>query len=29
MKAGTPIDDSRILPGQVVPEYARNYTRKR
>ncbi|MFZ0417863.1 MAG: pyridoxamine 5'-phosphate oxidase family protein [Candidatus Sulfotelmatobacter sp.] len=29
MKAGTPIDDPRILPGQVVPEYARSYTRRR
>ena len=29
MVAGTPIDDARLLPGQEVPEYARNYTRKR
>jgi hypothetical protein len=29
MVAGTPIDDSRILPGQTVPEYARNYLRRR
>jgi uncharacterized protein len=29
MVPGTPIDDSRILPGQTVPEYARNYSRKR
>ncbi|MGA9508575.1 MAG: pyridoxamine 5'-phosphate oxidase family protein [Candidatus Sulfotelmatobacter sp.] len=28
MVAGTPIDDSRILPDQSVPEYARNYSRK-
>ena len=27
--AGTPIDDSRILPDQSVPGYARNYSRKR
>jgi uncharacterized protein len=27
--AGTPIDDSRMLPGQRVPEYARNYSRRR
>lgn len=26
---GTPIDDARLLPGQSVPEYARNYKRKR
>jgi nitroimidazol reductase NimA-like FMN-containing flavoprotein (pyridoxamine 5'-phosphate oxidase superfamily) len=29
MRAGVPIDDSRILPGQTAPEYARQYTRKR
>ena len=29
MKTGAPIDDARLLPGQTVPEYARNYTRKR
>jgi nitroimidazol reductase NimA-like FMN-containing flavoprotein (pyridoxamine 5'-phosphate oxidase superfamily) len=29
MKAGTPIDDPRILPGQTAPEYARQYIRKR
>ena len=29
MKTGTPIDDARLLPGQHVPEYAKNYTRKR
>jgi uncharacterized protein len=27
--AGTPVDDSRLLPGQEVPEYARNYRRKK
>jgi nitroimidazol reductase NimA-like FMN-containing flavoprotein (pyridoxamine 5'-phosphate oxidase superfamily) len=27
--AGTPEDDSRLLPGQEVPEYARNYRRKK
>ena len=27
--AGTPIDDARLLPGKEVPEYARNYTRRR
>jgi uncharacterized protein len=26
---GTPIDDTRLLPGQSVPAYARNYKRKR
>ena len=26
--AGSPIDDSRLLPGQTAPEYARNYSRK-
>jgi nitroimidazol reductase NimA-like FMN-containing flavoprotein (pyridoxamine 5'-phosphate oxidase superfamily) len=29
MKVGEPIDDSRLLPGQTVPDYARNYSRKR
>ena len=29
MVAGKPIDDVRLLPGQSVREYARNYTRKR
>ncbi len=29
MKAGTPIDDARLIPGATAPEYARNYTRKR
>ncbi len=29
MVAGKPINDARLLPGQSVPEYARNYTRKR
>src|SRR5271168_3183036 len=28
-KAGTPIDDARLMPGKEAPEYARNYTRKR
>lgn len=27
--AGPPIDDSRLAPGQEVPEYARNYRRKK
>jgi len=27
--AGSPIDDSRLLPGQEAPEYARNYSRKK
>ena len=27
--AGAPIDDEILLPGQTVPAYARNYTRKR
>lgn len=27
--AGAAIDDARLLPGQTVPEYARNYSRKR
>ncbi len=27
--AGTPIDDARLMPGQEVPEYARNYSRKK
>jgi uncharacterized protein len=26
---GTPIDDEQLLPDQAVPEYVRNYTRKR
>jgi hypothetical protein len=29
MKTGTPIDDSRLLPGQTAPAYARQYSRKR
>ncbi|MFZ0863491.1 MAG: pyridoxamine 5'-phosphate oxidase family protein [Candidatus Sulfotelmatobacter sp.] len=29
MAAGKPVGDARLLPGQRVPEYARNYTRKR
>jgi uncharacterized protein len=29
MVAGTPVDDARLLPGRVVPAYARNYTRKK
>jgi len=29
MVAGEPIDDARIMPGVRVPEYARDYTRKR
>src|SRR5271170_1544188 len=29
MITGTPIDDSRLRAGQTVPDYARNYTRKR
>jgi nitroimidazol reductase NimA-like FMN-containing flavoprotein (pyridoxamine 5'-phosphate oxidase superfamily) len=29
IKSGEPIDDARLLTGQVVPEYARNYTRGR
>jgi nitroimidazol reductase NimA-like FMN-containing flavoprotein (pyridoxamine 5'-phosphate oxidase superfamily) len=29
MVAGTPIDDARLLPGRVVPAYARSYTRNR
>jgi nitroimidazol reductase NimA-like FMN-containing flavoprotein (pyridoxamine 5'-phosphate oxidase superfamily) len=28
-KTGTPIDDSRLLPGQTAPAYARQYSRKR
>ena len=28
MKTGAPIDDSRLVPGQTPPEYARNYSRK-
>ena len=27
--AGPPMDDSRLVPGQEVPEYARNYNRKK
>ena len=27
--AGAPIEDARLQPGQAVPVYARNYTRKR
>ena len=29
MKVGAPVDDARMLPGQLVPEYARNYSRRR
>ncbi len=29
MKTGTPIDDARLLSGQISPAYARNYTRRR
>jgi nitroimidazol reductase NimA-like FMN-containing flavoprotein (pyridoxamine 5'-phosphate oxidase superfamily) len=29
MVAGTPIDDARLQPGQIVPEYARGYSRRR
>jgi nitroimidazol reductase NimA-like FMN-containing flavoprotein (pyridoxamine 5'-phosphate oxidase superfamily) len=29
MKTGTPIDDARLLSGQVPPAYAHNYTRRR
>ncbi len=29
MKAGEPINDARLQPGQVVPEYARHYLRRR
>jgi uncharacterized protein len=29
MKAGEPINDARLQPGQTVPEYARHYSRKR
>jgi uncharacterized protein len=29
MKAEAPLDDPRMLSGQALPEYARNYTRKR
>jgi uncharacterized protein len=29
MKVGAPINDPRLLPGQTVPEYARQYSRKR
>src|SRR5271170_4904137 len=28
-KAGTPIDDARLMAGKEAPEYARNYSRKR
>jgi nitroimidazol reductase NimA-like FMN-containing flavoprotein (pyridoxamine 5'-phosphate oxidase superfamily) len=28
MVTGTPINDSRLLPGKIAPEYARGYTRK-
>jgi nitroimidazol reductase NimA-like FMN-containing flavoprotein (pyridoxamine 5'-phosphate oxidase superfamily) len=28
MVAGAPIDDTRLVPGQVAPRYARNYIRK-
>src|SRR5712691_8847534 len=29
MVAGEPVDDARLLPGQMAPRYARNYTRRR
>ena len=29
MKAGEPINDARLQPGQTVPEYARHYSRRR
>jgi nitroimidazol reductase NimA-like FMN-containing flavoprotein (pyridoxamine 5'-phosphate oxidase superfamily) len=29
MKAGTPIDDERLVPGQAVPKYAGSYSRSR
>jgi nitroimidazol reductase NimA-like FMN-containing flavoprotein (pyridoxamine 5'-phosphate oxidase superfamily) len=29
LKAGAPIDDARLAPGQAVPGYARNYSRPR
>jgi nitroimidazol reductase NimA-like FMN-containing flavoprotein (pyridoxamine 5'-phosphate oxidase superfamily) len=29
MKAGEPIDDERLMPGQTAPEYARHYSRRR
>jgi nitroimidazol reductase NimA-like FMN-containing flavoprotein (pyridoxamine 5'-phosphate oxidase superfamily) len=29
MKTGEPIDDTRLLPGQTIPEYARRYSRRR
>jgi len=29
IKAGAPMDDGKLLPGQAVPQYAQNYTRKR
>jgi nitroimidazol reductase NimA-like FMN-containing flavoprotein (pyridoxamine 5'-phosphate oxidase superfamily) len=28
MKIGSPIDDARLVPGQIPPGYARNYSRK-
>jgi nitroimidazol reductase NimA-like FMN-containing flavoprotein (pyridoxamine 5'-phosphate oxidase superfamily) len=29
MVAGTPVDDSRLMAGQVAPEYVKRYSRKR
>ena len=29
MKTEEPINDERLLPGQTVPDYARNYSRRR
>ena len=29
MKAGEPVDDARLLPGQEAPEHTRQYSRKR
>jgi nitroimidazol reductase NimA-like FMN-containing flavoprotein (pyridoxamine 5'-phosphate oxidase superfamily) len=29
IKAGEPINDARLQPGQTVPEYARHYSRRR
>src|ERR1700683_1872647 len=29
MTAGTPINDSRLAPGQEIPAYTRHYARKR
>jgi hypothetical protein len=29
MKAGDPIDDTRLQPQQIAPKYARTYSRKR